>query len=68
MRSYVATILASMVLSGCVSSSPPNEPWLYDFHAPIAESQCERFGVSRNTPEWGGCVRRNHYAGTTAIR
>jgi hypothetical protein len=68
MRTYVAVILALLVLSGCVGSPPPSEPWRYYFHAPIAESQCERYGVSRNTPNWGRCVRRNHYARTTGIR
>jgi hypothetical protein len=60
MRNRIAIGLALIVLSGCVSTPPPNEPWRYNFHAPIAESQCERYGVSRNTPAWGRCVRRHH--------
>ena len=62
MRYPVAIMLALTVLSGCISGPPPNEPWRYDFHAPIAESQCERYGISRNTPAWGDCVVRNHYS------
>lgn len=60
MRLQSAVLAAVIAMTGCVNSPPPNAPWRYDFFAPIAESQCERYGVSRNTLAWADCVRRGH--------